>query len=147
MSTIKLVALMIYVVAAALQIGSLALAWVKTVRESDQARRSLEDQLAVDEEFIRREKALHDDWERRCLPYGHEFCMGEEKELLEWYENAMDKAGHRKVTWFYRDTIADQVWAHVLKGARETYKREGLALIIGIFLATVASVLTLLPVD
>lgn len=141
------IALLLYLLAAVLQIGALVLAWVKTRRESGQARQSLREMLEVDEEYSRKREALQESWQERGLLPGCEIREKQLDEVDQWYRQAMAAAGHRPVTWFYHDTIADQVWAHILDSGRTTYKREGWALVIGILMGTAASMMTLFPVD
>lgn len=145
MEPLRITALVLYLLAAVLQIGALLRAWVKTRRESEQARQSLREMLEVDEEYSRKKEALEESWQERGLPPGHEIREKQQAEVNQRYREGMATAGHRTVTWFYHDTIADQVWAHILDSGRTTYKREGWALVIGILLGTAASVLTLFP--
>lgn len=145
MEPLRITALVLYLLAAVLQIGALVRAWVKTRRESEQARQSLREMLEVDEEYSRKKESLEESWQERGLPPGHEIREKQQAEANQRYHEEMAAAGHRTVTWFYHDTIADQVWAHILDSGRTTYKREGWALVIGILLGTVASVLTLFP--
>lgn len=145
MAPLQITALFLYILAAVLQVGALARAWVKTRRESEQARQSLREMLEVDEEYSRKLKTLEESWQERGLLPGHEIREKQGAEAAQWYREGMAAAGHRTVTWFYHDTIADQVWAHILDSGRTTYKREGWALVIGILLGTAASVLTLFP--
>lgn len=145
MTPVQIIALVLYVLAAVLQMGALVRAWVKTRRESDRARQSLREMQKVDKEYSRRLKALEESWQERGILPGHDIREKEVAGAGQWYRQAMSAARHRTVTWFYQDTIADQVWAHVLESGRTTYKREGGALVFGIFLGTVASVLALFP--
>lgn len=146
MTPIQLVACGLYLAAALLQIGALLNAWIKTGRVAKQERAKVERILELHRQHEREAEELRAEWDSK----GGWFRNADYQEASA-AQNARHQAedlaaGLRPVTWDYSHVMANDMWAHVAESARQTYRLEGTAVVTGIALGTVASVVTLLPI-
>lgn len=138
------VTLVLYGIAAAFQIGGLVRAWVKTTRAIARETEIIE----RIPELFEQQRVRFDERVQNLKAQGIANQDAEFQKAMEELEQQrvaeLTAAGWIPVTWQFHDTIANQVTRHVLIGAKESYKLEGVFIIVGILIATLASAMSIL---